>query len=364
MCAVTALARQEEDTSKAAVPSGRDPRAQLRSAVESRLGFDPNTVRIAVVIPTYKAADTIRAVVEGVPGFVSRIYVIDDACPNKSHEALRDHPDNRLTVIVRSQNGGVGAATMTGFDAAAAAGAQVLVKMDADGQMDPLRLPSLLAPILAGSCAQSKGTRFWHLDDLGAMPLTRRLGNVGLSFLVKVASGQWSVSDPTNGYLAVRVDVWNSLSSAAIAHRFFFESSLLIEMGARGFRVVDVAMPARYADETSTLSVSSALVRFPLRLLVGGTRRFIMRHVWFDFTPTAATFVVAAPLLLFSTIFGATEWFRSVASGQVASAGTVMLAALPALSGITLVLNGLSYEVRGLFNARIRPDSSEGPPGA
>ena len=154
------------------------------------------TPRIAVVIPAYNASGTVAAVVAGIPAVVSDIVVVDDA----STVPLEALADPRVVLVRLDQNRGVGGATLAGYDAAIARGAQVLVKMDADGQMDPRHLPALVRPILAHTADYTKGNRFLHAAELRTMPGGRRVGNAGLSFLTKLASGYWPVFDPTNGY--------------------------------------------------------------------------------------------------------------------------------------------------------------------
>jgi dolichol-phosphate mannosyltransferase len=184
----------------------------------------------------------------------------------------------------------------------------------------------------------------------------RRLGNLGLSFLTKAASGHWHVFDPTNGYVAIRGDVLGCLDLRALSDRYFFETSLLIELGKRGFRVVDLPLPARYADEQSSMSLVRVLLTFPPHLLAGAVGRVWYRHFWFDFTVTAVLLTVGLPLCLWGLGFGAYAWWRSIATGVPATAGTVMLAAMPLLLGTNLFLQAVSLEVSSQFNARVSPD--------
>jgi hypothetical protein len=241
----------------------------------------------------------------------------------------------------------------SGFSRALELGAHIVVKMDGDGQMDPMRVGDLLAPLLAGQAAFSKGNRFWHLQELINMPAGRRIGNIGLSFLAKLASGYWELSDPTNGFIAIRGDVLACLDLNRLSNDYFFELSLLIELGKRGFRITEVPMPARYGSETSSLSIARALFSFPPRLARDTISRILLRHFWFDFTPTAVMLLGGLPLSLWGLGFGIYAWTRSILTHRTASAGTVMLAALPLLIGVDLLLHGLSYEITSGFNRRV-----------
>ena len=86
------------------------------------------------------------------------------------------------------------------------------------------------------------------------MPLVRRLGNLALSFLVKLASGYWHVFDPCNGYVAIRASVLRRLNVDRLEDRYFFEISLLCEAYFAKAVLQDMPMQPVYAGETSSLS--------------------------------------------------------------------------------------------------------------
>ena len=95
---------------------------------------------------------------------------------------------------------------ITGFRKALELGAQIIVKIDGDGQMDINHLPDLIAPLRQGKADYAKGNRFRDFAALRRMPLIRRVGNIGLGFLAKAATGYWNLFDPTNGFVAIRGD--------------------------------------------------------------------------------------------------------------------------------------------------------------
>src|SRR5690606_26049650 len=113
---------------------------------------------------------------------------------------------------------------MAGYLAATTAGADVIVKMDGDGQMDAAALPQLIGPILRGQADYTKGNRFYDLGQIGRMPRMRILGNAVLSFMTKISSGYWDLFDPTNGYTAIHARVLAKLPLRKISQRYFFET--------------------------------------------------------------------------------------------------------------------------------------------
>ncbi len=163
---------------------------------------------VCVVIPMYRVEPYIQDVIAGIPEWVWRIIIVDDASPDCSAERALAAGNPRLVLVRHEQNQGVGEAMLSGFSKAIEIGGRVAVKMDGDGQMAPEFLWEIVEPVLAGRADYAKGNRFFHIDEIVRMPFVRRAGNMGLSFLTKLASGYWNVFDPTNGYFAIHLDTF------------------------------------------------------------------------------------------------------------------------------------------------------------
>jgi len=305
-------------------------------------------LRIAIVIPAYREADRIEAVVGGLPVWVDHIVVVDDASPDDTGDQARKIGDKRLVVLRHEQNQGVGAATVTGFAKGVELGADVLVKMDGDGQMDASALPALIGPIQRGQADYVKGNRFLHEHELTQMPFVRRLGNIGLSFLTKLASGYWPIFDPTNGYVAMHAAVWSLLDRTRIHPRFFFESSLLLELGLNRAVVRDVYLPALYNEKVSHLSEARTMVEFPPLLLRGLLRRIVRQYFVRDFNAVSLFLIAGAMSTLFGAVWGAAHWYESSMTGRLTSTGTVMIAVMPLILGIQFLLQAIVMDVQNV----------------
>jgi glycosyltransferase involved in cell wall biosynthesis len=313
------------------------------SAVPQALPIELPT--IAVVIPSYRAARTIANVLEGVPSFVRHIVVVNDGSPDETSDVVRRAGVSRVELVEHEQNQGVGGAVMTGYKRAVELGAEIIAKMDADGQMDPDYLLQLITPIVVGEADYTKGNRFLHERELRAMPGRRRFGNAGLSFMTKLASGYWSVFDPTNGYTAIHASLVPLLADAPVAKRFFFESSMLLNLSMLRAVVRDVYIPARYGAG-SHLSESRAAVQFPFQLFRGFLRRLRLQYFVRDFTAVSLYIVFGLVLTLFGTIWGLWHFLISAQSGVVATTGTVMIAVLPIIVGIQLLLQAVTLDIQ------------------
>lgn len=301
---------------------------------------------VAVVIPTYRAAAHVAGVIRTIPDWVRSIVVVDDCSPDDSSEVVRSVGDERVHLVRHEQNQGVGGAILTGYREAVRLGAHVLVKMDADGQMDPAALPALVGPVLRGEADYTKGNRFLHVHELRRMPFVRRLGNLGLSFATKLASGYWRVFDPTNGYTALHASVAKVLDERAIDRRYFFETSMLLELSMHRAVVRDVFIPAKYGDERSNLSEWKSLLGFPPRQLRGFLRRIWTQYFLRDFGLMPVFLLAGLAAFTFGAVFGGWAWYQSLITGHVATTGTVMLSVLPIIVGVQFLLQAITLDVQ------------------
>lgn len=297
-------------------------------------------VHIAAVLPAYNVANEIGAVLRGMPAVFTTIVVVDDASRDQTGAIAERYAsiDPRIVVIHHEKNRGVGGAMITGFRTAVAAGADIIVKIDGDGQMPVYLVPDLIAPLLDGDADYVKGNRFRDFQAVRAMPLLRRIGNVALSFLAKVATGYWRCFDPTNGFVAIRADVLSQLPLPKIDESYFFEISMLSHLYMIDAVVKEVPMPARYAGETSSLSIGRVLQQFPGRLLFSLARRIVLKNFVYDFNLESLNLVAGLPLLLIGIIFGGWKWFWYASHNAPAPVGTVVLAAMMIMVGAQLLI--------------------------
>lgn len=301
---------------------------------------------IAVVIPCYRVTAHVCDVIAGIGPEVSMIFAVDDACPENSGQFIESHcQDSRLTVLYHEGNKGVGGAVMTGYRAALAARADVVVKVDGDGQMDPALILAIAAPILHGRADYAKGNRFHSAWNVRQMPGIRLFGNAVLSFMTKLSSGYWTVFDPTNGYTAIHAKALSQLELNNVSERYFFESDMLINLGNIRAVVADVPMEARYADETSHLKIGDVLGQFFSKNLKELAKRILYTYFMRDFSLASMQLLFGTLMLGFGGIFGSVAWYHSVSSGTPATTGTVMIATLPILLGFQLVLGFLGFDM-------------------
>ncbi len=305
-----------------------------------------SAAHIAVVIPCYRVTQQIAGVIAMIGPEVRRIYAVDDCCPDASGAYIEDSiTDVRVVVLRHEANQGVGGAVMTGYRAALADGADIIVKVDGDGQMDPCLIPRFVAPILAGEADYTKGNRFFDLEKITAMPPVRLFGNAVLSLLTKLSSGYWNLFDPTNGYTAIHGAVARQLPFAKISRRYFFETDMLFRLNTVRAVVVDVPMDARYGDEVSNLKISKIIGEFLFKHARNLGKRIFYNYYLRDLSLASIELPLGMSLLVFGTVFGGYHWWQSASQGVATPAGTVMLSALPILMGLQLLLAFIGYDI-------------------
>ena len=304
-------------------------------------------MKIAVVIPCYNVERHIAGVVDSLPSEVDTVIAIDDRSTDNTGLVLEQlaAKNVRLTCIRHDTNQGVGGAMITGYRKALELGAEIVIKIDGDGQMDPRDIPALIQPLLQGTADFTKGNRFRDLSALRRMPVIRRIGNLGLSFLIKAASGYWNIFDPSNGFTAIRHEILRDVPLDKIDLRYFFESSMLIQLYHLNAVVRDVPMKARYGDEVSGLSITRTLFEFPPKLLIAFIKRIILRYFLFDFNIASVYILAGLPLFLLGGIYGLVKYVQYASSHVPAPTGTVVIPVLLIMLGFQLLLSAVQYDM-------------------
>ncbi len=301
---------------------------------------------ISVVIPCYRETAKVADTIARVPDLVSRIYCVDDGCPDATGDYIETHvADERVQVLRHETNQGVGAAMVTGYRRALADGADIIVKIDGDGQMNPQSIKRFVRPILQGQADYTKGNRFFLLRNLDRMPKRRIIGNAALSFLSKLSTGYWRNFDPTNGFTAIHARVLELLPLERLHKGFFFESDMLYRLATVRAVVVDIPERALYRDEESQLRIGKVIPIFTAKHLRNFCARLFYCYFLRDFHLASIEWLAGPLLMIFGGSYGASHWYASSVTGIEASAGTVMLAGLSLIVGLQLLLSAIGFDI-------------------
>jgi glycosyltransferase involved in cell wall biosynthesis len=223
--------------------------------------------KIGVVVAAYNEESLISETLKGMPPEADRIYVVDDASTDATCQIVENYVNGRVCLINHDYNQGVGATITSGYKKAIEEGIDIIVVMAGDNQMDGKYLPQLLAPILDGKADYTKGNRLSHIAHREGMSNWRFFGNWLLTILTKIASGYWKIRDPQNGYTAATRECLSQLSLDKIYPRYGYLNDFLVKLNVAGFRVADVAMPARYGNEKSKIKYRKYILKVSWLLL-------------------------------------------------------------------------------------------------
>jgi len=286
---------------------------------------------VGVVVPAYNEEGLVGTVIETIPSYVDRVYVVEDASTDRTWEEIqrtarrvneRENAvngfDRRVVPIKHDENRGVGGAIKTGYLAARDDEIDVTAGMGGDAQMKPELLEGVIRPIVDDDADYAKGNRLLDDDHHDSMPPFRYLGNRILTWLTRIASGYWTLGDPQNGYTAISLHALETAGVEEMYEYYGYCNDLLVRLNVAGLRVVDVPRPAHYGEEESHIRYRSYIPRVSVMLLRGFLRRLWTKHVVDDPHPMVAFYGMAAA----TGTYGLLELVRSD-EGLVASLSTL-----------------------------------------
>ena len=254
-----------------------------------------------VVIPCYMGGDITLKLVEDLKNYADFIVLVDDKCPLKTGRKLKEKfNDPNIEVIFNKENLGVGGATKKGFDFLLKKQCDIIIKIDADYQMDPVNIPKLITPIINNECDATKGNRFTNAESLLKMPRLRLIGNTFLSYLSKLSTGYWEIFDPTNGFIAFSSDSLNKINYSKTDNKYFFETDILFRCSLQNINIKNISIDSSYNNHFSSLQPLMEIIPFFIKNLKLLFKRIIYQYFLFDFN-------VGSVNLILSLLFGLTS---------------------------------------------------------
>jgi glycosyltransferase involved in cell wall biosynthesis len=303
--------------------------------------------RVAVVVPAHDEEALLPETLAGIPGFVDRILVVDDASGDGTRERAKRAAagDSRIEVLAHERNRGVGAAIVTGYRQALAERVDVTCVMAADNQMDPADLLPLVQPVARGEVDYAKANRLFSGQAWKLMPRHRYLGNAVLSLLTKIASGYWHVADSQSGFTAIALPVLERLELDRLYPRYGFPNDMLVHLNVWNARVRDVpSRPVYGVGERSGIRLWRVIPTISWLLLKAFLWRLKEKYVIRDFHPLVFFYAFGFVMTLVGLGLGVAEVVLR-AQGNRVSAGTVVLVALLLIFGSQFTLFAMWFDM-------------------
>jgi glycosyltransferase involved in cell wall biosynthesis len=301
--------------------------------------------RVAVVVPAFDEERLVAETILGIPEFVDRILVVDDASRDATASAAEGVGDARVEIIRHDRNRGVGAAIATGYRRALEEEIDVTCVMAADNQMDPAELRELVEPVACGEVEYAKANRLVSGEAWKVIPRTRYLGNAVLSLLTKIASGYWHVADSQAGYTALALTALGRLDLEALYPRYGFPNSVLVHLNIQNARVRDVpSRPIYDVGEKSGIRLRSVVPRISWLLFKGFWWRLGQKYVIRDFHPLVFFYVFGIAMLTVGVVLGLVELALRIAGNAITPA-TIVLVALLVIAGLQMTLFAMWFDM-------------------
>jgi len=302
---------------------------------------------VAVVVPAYNEERLIAETLSGVPAFVDRIYVVDDASTDVTCERVEAAAaaDKRVRLIRHERNAGVGAAIVSGYKAALDDAQNVVCVMAADNQMDPDDLEMLARPVARGELEYAKANRLFTGEAWKIIPHYRYLGNAILSLFTKIASGYWHIADSQSGYTAISKEVLARLDLDRLYSSYGFPNDILIHLNVAGARVRDFpSRPVYGGGERSDIRLRKVIPRISWLLFKGFFWRLTQRYVIRDFHPLVFFYLLGFLLTTCGLVLGILETVLRIAGNSITPA-TIVLVALLLTSGTQFTLFAMWFDM-------------------
>ena len=221
-----------------------------------------------VVIPVFNEEKSIFDIINKVFNHCDKIIVVNDCSTDGSKEILESIKNDNLIIVTNEKNLGIGGATKVGIKKALEIGAKIIIKFDGDGQHSSNDIPEFINLIEKENYDFVKGNRF--KSSISQMPAVKILGNLISTNLQKIVTGNFSVSDPNNGFIAFKASIFDSIQFKYLRNDYFFENSLLLNLVIFKFKISEVPIQTVYGEEKSSIPIfigSIKLVPVFLKLL-------------------------------------------------------------------------------------------------
>ena len=291
--------------------------------------------KVGIIIPCYKVTGLVNRVIENIlsqienlkNNYTFRIYIVDDFCPEKSWMEVRK---NEIIKFIRHKNNkGVGASTITGLKAALDDNCDAFIKIDADGQHNPIYLKEIIPYLFSlpnHKLVLLKGTRYFSPKIVKGVPLLRRLGSLFLEPIARAALSYRKLTDIANGYLALNLNTLEHLLSNELGpklkSRYLFESSILEKCCELNCEVHEFAMASHYPKEWKS-SMKSLKIIIPLSIfwLKAIFKRLLNNYI-FSLNLGTTLLILSFSCLIFALRLLFSRIYSEITSGILVSAGT------------------------------------------
>jgi glycosyltransferase involved in cell wall biosynthesis len=229
--------------------------------------------RVAVVMPAYNAAKTLRATVDELPSIVDTKILVDD---HSRDDTVRLARELGLQVIVHEKNYGYGGNQKTCYRAALDSGADVVIMVHPDYQYKPTLVAAMAGMISSGVYDVVLGSRILGGGALrGGMPRYKYVANRLLTAFENLLLGA-KLSEYHTGFRGFSREVLEMLPLVENSDDFVFDNEMIVQMVYFGLCIGEISCPTKYFDEASSIRFLRS-VRYGFGVLGATLKCFLQR---------------------------------------------------------------------------------------
>lgn len=300
---------------------------------------------VSVVVPARDEQELVAATLQGIPGFVDRVYLVDDGSADETVERARSLADPRLELIRHQHSRGVGGAILSGYRRALADRIDAVAVMAADNQMDPDELETLALPVVRDQLDYAKANRLFSGSAWQLIPHQRYLGNAVLSLLTKIASGYWHIADSQAGYTVISLRMLQLLDLDRIYPSYGFPNDMLVHLNVCNARVRDFpSRPIYNIGERSGIRLRHVVPRISWLLCKRFLWRLREKYIVRDFHPLVFFYLLGFLGTTAGLILGLLETALRIHGNHV-TAGSIVLVALLLIAGSQFTLFAMWFDM-------------------
>ncbi len=303
---------------------------------------------VGVVVPCHNEESQIGTVIETMPDFVDRIFVVDDVSSDRTVavvEGCIPRYPGKVRLIRHAKNRGVGAAIVTGYKAAIEEKMDATAVMDGDGQMDPDDLTVLLDPVVSGEVECTKGNRLFTGEAWREIPRLRYFGNSMLSLMTKVASGYWHVADSQTNYRVLSLAALETIDLDVLYPRYGFPNDILVQLNVYDFTVRDIPIkPVYNIGEKSGIRLYKVIPTLSWLLLRRFWYRMFQKYVIRDTHPLVLFYLTGLLFTFLGLVLGVLMVIARIQLRPLSTPSTI-LSALLLISGIQFLFFAMWFDM-------------------
>ena len=217
-----------------------------------------NGKKIIIVLPAYRAAQTLERTYKEIPfDIVDDVVLVDDNSPDNTVDVAQAIGIRHI--VKHEVNKGYGGNQKSCYAKALELGADIVVMLHPDYQYTPMLIHAMASMIAYDVYPVSFGSRILGKGALkGGMPMYKYIANRFLTLFENILINE-KLSEYHTGYRAFSVEVIRSIDFTHNSDDFVFDNEMISQIFMNGFEIGEITCPTKYFDEASSINFKRSM---------------------------------------------------------------------------------------------------------